>query len=160
MRRKDWTCPVCTQPNTTDAAECINCLYPIDAKRLDIEHRKLVYGNQVGFPESSDNTPISASSLPRTKQRSLLSYLAIFMVLVPLLIVATGYAFEFLIPSCVMGGTNGAHGCHLFGIDLNPLFSFIGFGEQVYLVLGIGIFLLVVLPAWVIGASWTEFRKK
>lgn len=82
------------------------------------------------------------------------------MVFVPLVIVAAGYTFEFLIPGCSIGGERGALGCHLLSFNLDPLFSFIGFWGHLYLVAGIGIFLLVILPAWVIIVSWKDFRRK
>lgn len=154
MPRNDWTCPVCAQPNTADALECINCLCSVDASELDIKQRKRDYADHIGAPKSSDNT--GDPPLLITKKISLLGYLAIFMVLVPLLMVAAGYTFAFLIPGCGMGGANGAHGCG----DHNPLFSFIGFWGNIYLVLGIGVFICVVLPAWVVVMAWKDFRGK
>ncbi|MGB9130626.1 MAG: zinc finger Ran-binding domain-containing protein [Thiobacillus sp.] len=41
MKHQDWNCPVCTQPNTADAIECISCGCPVDASSLEIKQRKL-----------------------------------------------------------------------------------------------------------------------
>ena len=95
-----------------------------------------------------------------TMQKSFLSYTAIFLVFVPLVLVTAGYAFAYLIPGCVMLGENGAHGCHMVNFDLNPLFAFIGSWGQIWLVLGIGIFICVLIPAWVIVITWKTFRGK
>ena len=156
MPDNDWTCPVCAQPNTADALECINCLCSIDAEKLDIEHRKQDYAYHEGGPKGSNNVGMSHPPLPIAKKKSLLSYMAIFMVLVPLVMVAAGYTFAFVIPGCRMGGANGANGCG----DFNPLFSFIGSWGNIYLVLGVGAFIFVALPAWVIGVAWKDFRGK
>ncbi|MBI1285389.1 MAG: hypothetical protein GC183_13815 [Thiobacillus sp.] len=94
------------------------------------------------------------------KRKTFLGWAATFLVLVPLVIVAAGYAFAYLIPGCIMLGVNGAHGCHLAGVNLNPLFAFIASWGHIWLVLGIGVFICVLLPIWVIVVAWKEFRKK
>jgi hypothetical protein len=43
MERQDWNCPICTQPNTADVLECINCSCPADVSISEIKQRKLVY---------------------------------------------------------------------------------------------------------------------
>lgn len=154
MPRNDWTCPVCAQPNTADALKCINCLCSVDANELDIKQSKQYYAGHIDAPESRDNS--GSQPLPNTRKRSLLGYFGIFMVLVPFVMVATSYTLAYLIPDCRMGGAYGAHGCGV----LNPLFSFIGFWGAIYLVLGIGVFICIVLPAWVIGVAWKDFRDK
>ena len=95
-----------------------------------------------------------------TNQKSFLRHAATFLVFVPLVLVAAGYALAFLIPGCVMLGENGAHGCRLVNLDLNPLFAFIGSWGQIWLVLGIGVFICVLVPVWIIVVSWKEFRRK
>ena len=92
------------------------------------------------------------------KQKSFLGYAAIFLVFIPLVLVAAGYALASLMPGCVMLGGNGAHGCHVANFDFNPLFEFIGSWGQIWLVVGIGVFICVLLPAWVIVVAWKDFR--
>ena len=77
------------------------------------------------------------------------------MVLVPIVIVTAGYLLEALIPGCVMGGANGAHNCGI----LNPLLTFVGGWGMIYLALGMGTFIVVILPAWIIGVTWKDLKK-
>lgn len=94
------------------------------------------------------------------KSKSFLSQAAIFLVYFPSLILAVDYSLEFLIPGCNVIGAVGAHGCFLIGFNLNELLQVMDLWGHIYWALGIGIFILIVIPAWVIGAIWTDFGKK
>ncbi|MDP1871887.1 MAG: zinc finger Ran-binding domain-containing protein [Gallionella sp.] len=88
MEHQDWTCSVCTQPNTAEAKECINCGCPADASSLEIKQRKLVYSKKHGYAAShstfktkayisADGRPQSHAPLTVTPDESAKSYKAI-----------------------------------------------------------------------------------
>jgi len=47
MKLRDWSCPVCKQPNLADESFCINCGCPYDASMKELTERKASYKGPV-----------------------------------------------------------------------------------------------------------------
>jgi hypothetical protein len=60
MSRLDWDCPVCSQPNGADAAECVCCSCPYDCAPNELAQREDAYAN----PPPAETLP--GSDVPAT----------------------------------------------------------------------------------------------
>jgi len=69
---------------------------------------------------------MSANSAKHRKGISILGWIAIFAIPVPLAMIVTGFTIASLIPRCQIGEGNGATGCIVLGVSLNPILEFLG----------------------------------
>jgi hypothetical protein len=156
MEHQDWTCSVCTQPNTAEAKECINCGCPADASSLEIKQLKLVYskthGNAASHSTFEAKAYISADGRPHayapftvTPDESAKSYKAI------------GFLTSITLRACWLGLLIGAFlvgyfyfGSYYFGPSVYRFHAHGKFGN-LSIIFQFVLYLMVLIPSVVYG---------
>lgn len=78
MLRPDWDCPVCTQPNSAEDAECINCECPFGCSGDALAKHIDVYANQESMKSTSTDSDALAFAVVGKAAKPSARYLHLF----------------------------------------------------------------------------------